>query len=134
MDKKGREKASHLRQEIVRVQGEMATHLESILRRRALLRGSLYEWKRKCGARNCRCKRGDLHSSWMLSYREGGKVRKVTVAEEALASYQAAAQAQRAFRSDREGVLKGQAKIRELMRELEEELLVDPPKGRSGIR
>lgn len=131
MARRGREKASRLRQELLQVQEEVGTHLEKILRRRVLLRGSIYEWKRKCGAKNCSCTKGALHSSWVLSYREGCRVRKVTVPAEELRSYRAAVDAHRAFRADRAKVIKGQTKIRELLREIEETLCIEPPTGRS---
>lgn len=127
MNSRSRGKASRLRQEIRRVQANVDTHMESLLSRRTLLSGSIYEWKRRCGATNCRCTRGDLHRSWVFSYRQGKNLRKVVMTENERRRYQTAVEAQRAFRTDRAKVIEGQRKIRDLLRELEEESRIQMP-------
>ena len=127
MDRQEREKASELRREIVQSQTEGSRHLERILAKRSLLGGSLYEWKRRCGAKSCRCRKGVLHSSWILSYRQDGKLRKKTIPAEEVSRYQVWVQAYRDFRADRAGLVKVHANLCRLLRELEEELMDKPP-------
>ena len=45
-----------------------------------MVQGSLYLLRRKCGKPNCRCARGQLHESWVLTRSEGGQSRLYTVA------------------------------------------------------
>lgn len=40
-----------------------------------MVRGSLYQMQRYCGNPNCRCTRGEKHTSWYLSQRVGGKTK-----------------------------------------------------------
>jgi hypothetical protein len=55
-----------------------------------LLRGSLITWKRKCGRPECRCARGELHTTPALSYSVGGVTHLVMLHAEALPRVQAA--------------------------------------------
>lgn len=48
-----------------------------------VLRGSLYNFKRKCGNRNCRCwRKGELHEGPALSYSVNGRMKIITLADE----------------------------------------------------
>lgn len=65
-----------------------------------MLRGTLYTFRRKCGNKNCRCRRGQLHESPALSYSVGGRTRLITLTEDdvprvrrALERYQEASRA-----------------------------------------
>lgn len=65
-----------------------------------MLRGTLYTFRRKCGNKNCRCRRGELHESPALSYSVGGRTHLITLTEEdvpmverALARYRKASRA-----------------------------------------
>jgi len=55
-----------------------------------VLRGSLITLKRKCGRPECRCARGDLHTTPALSYSVGGVTHMVMLHAEALPRVQAA--------------------------------------------
>ena len=48
------------------------------------VRGTLRRRRTKCGKDNCRCAQGDLHSTWSLTFSDGGASRTVTVPEEML--------------------------------------------------
>jgi hypothetical protein len=45
----------------------------------SLLRGSLICLRRKCGKANCRCLRGQPHTSPALSYSQGGQTKILTL-------------------------------------------------------
>jgi hypothetical protein len=66
---------SRLRQKVRRLDEERRMLLEHVLRPGSMIRGSLYEMRRRCGNPRCRCARGQLHASWYLSRREKGHTR-----------------------------------------------------------
>ena len=45
----------------------------------ALLRGSLFSFRRRCGKPNCRCANGEPHESPALSYMEDGASKTLTL-------------------------------------------------------
>lgn len=47
-----------------------------------MVQGSLYLLRRKCGKPNCRCARGELHASWVLTRSESGKKRLYSVPQD----------------------------------------------------
>jgi hypothetical protein len=40
-----------------------------------VIKGTVYELKRKCGKAGCKCARGELHARMVISASEGGKTR-----------------------------------------------------------
>jgi hypothetical protein len=131
MNTQRKEDASRLRQEIRQAQAAVEGHVNRLLSMRGVLKGSIYEWKRKCGAENCRCVRGELHRSWVYSCREGGKLRKAVLTEKEMHNWRGAVNAWKAFRRERGKVVEGQRRIRNLLRELEEDLRVEVPRRES---
>jgi len=69
---------SSLRSQLLKVQQQLPQLLEDCLGREPLLPGSIYTLRRKCGKPNCRCTRGQLHESTVLSYRGQGRPRNVS--------------------------------------------------------
>lgn len=55
-----------------------------------LLRGSLIEFRRRCGKAGCHCRKGELHSSPALSYSQEGKTHILTLAREDVPGVKAA--------------------------------------------
>jgi len=47
-----------------------------------MVRGSVYTMRRKCGKDYCRCMKGELHETPVLSYSEKGKTRIVALSPE----------------------------------------------------
>ena len=47
-----------------------------------MVQGSLYLLRRKCVKPNCRCARGELHASWVLTRSESGKKRLYSVPQD----------------------------------------------------
>jgi hypothetical protein len=77
---------SSLRSELLKAQQQLPQLLEAWLARGPLLPGSLYTLRRKCGKSNCRCNRGELHESPVLSYRGQGRPRNISPPPEQLES------------------------------------------------
>ena len=77
---------SSLRAQLVAAQHQLPQLLQEWLGREPLLPGSLYTLRRKCGKPNCRCSRGELHESTVLSYRGQGRPRNISPPAEQLES------------------------------------------------
>jgi len=69
---------SSLRSQLLDAQHQLPQLLEKCLGREPLLPGSIYTLRRKCGKPNCRCSRGELHESTVLSYRGQGRPRNIS--------------------------------------------------------
>jgi len=67
------ERASRLRQSLHRLRNETATLLDIFMSRAPLVRGSVYELRRKCGKPSCACASGKaLHSCMAITWSAGG--------------------------------------------------------------
>jgi hypothetical protein len=75
---------SSLRSQLTQAQQQLAGLLEDCFGREPLLPGSLYTLRRKCGKPNCRCTRGELHESTVLSYRGEGRPQNISPPPEQL--------------------------------------------------
>src|SRR5208283_4267213 len=72
-DKRTREKLSRLRRDILQLRGRLEQLLARALARAPLVKGNVYEIARRCGTPRCRCTRGQLHRSMVLSWSEDGR-------------------------------------------------------------
>ncbi|MBM3299699.1 MAG: hypothetical protein FJY85_07075 [Deltaproteobacteria bacterium] len=70
-----REKFSRLRQSLIELADQLRGVLEPLLSDQPLIKGTVYELKRKCGKPHCRCARGELHTRMVLSSSEQGRTR-----------------------------------------------------------
>ena len=70
-----RRKFSRLRQSLKRLYDEIKQLIEPSFSDKHVIRGSVYELKRKCGKPGCKCAQGELHSRMVLSASEKGKTR-----------------------------------------------------------
>ena len=73
--KAAREKFSRLRQSLLLLLEEMKGLLEPFFSDQTILKGTVYELKRKCGKPGCKCAQGALHARMVLSASESGKTR-----------------------------------------------------------
>lgn len=64
-----------LRQELWRVHAALARILRRLQRPQPMVQGSFYLLRRKCGNPRCRCARGQLHTSWVITRSESGQHR-----------------------------------------------------------
>ncbi len=72
-DKRTREKLSRFRRDILQLRGRLEQLLAMALARTPLVKGNVYEIARRCGTPRCRCTRGQLHRSMVLSWSEDGR-------------------------------------------------------------
>ena len=70
-----REKVSRLRQSLLHLAGEIKGLVEPFFSDRPVIKGTVYELKRRCGKPGCKCARGELHARMVVSASEGGKTR-----------------------------------------------------------
>lgn len=71
-----------LRQELWQVHTALARTLRRLQRWQPMVQGSFYLLRRKCGNPRCRCARGELHASWVITRSEAGKHRIYPVPKE----------------------------------------------------
>jgi hypothetical protein len=70
-----RRKFSRLRQSLVGLADEVKRLIEPFLSDQPVIKGSIYELKRKCGKPGCKCAQGELHHRMVVSASEKGKTR-----------------------------------------------------------
>jgi len=73
--KADREKFSQLRQTLLHLSREIKGLVEPLFSDRPVIKGTVYELKRRCGKPGCKCARGELHARMVVSASEGGKTR-----------------------------------------------------------
>ena len=110
---------SSLRSELLKTQQQLSHLLETCLTREPLLPGSLYNLRRKCGKPNCRCNRGELHESTVLSYRGQGRPRNISPLPEQLESLRAMTHDYRRCRQGRANLVRWQRQLLKLVDALE---------------
>lgn len=74
-NKSTREKFSRLRHSLLRLVDEMKGLVEPFFSDRPVVKGTVYELKRKCGKPGCKCAQGELHARMVVSASEKGKTR-----------------------------------------------------------
>ena len=87
--KASREKFSQLRQTLLGLASEIKGLVEPLFSDRPVIKGTVYELKRRCGKPGCRCARGELHMRMVVSASEGGKTRLQVVPHGFLVEVQA---------------------------------------------
>jgi hypothetical protein len=75
MNREQKHKASHLRQEMNALWTKMGSLLEEFQKREPLVKGTLYERRRRCGREGCRCSRGAPHVSLAFCLSEEGQTK-----------------------------------------------------------
>lgn len=70
-----RQKFSRLRQSLINLSYEVRELIKPFFSSKPVIKGSVYELKRKCGKPGCKCTKGQLHRSMVLSSSEKGKTR-----------------------------------------------------------
>ena len=90
--KADREKFSRFRQALGHLTNEMKGVIEPFFSDRPVIKGTVYELKRRCGKPGCRCTEGHLHARMVLSASERGKTRLQVIPHGCLVEVQAKAQ------------------------------------------
>ena len=101
---------SQLRQELIQL-GHLSTDdLAVFLSNRPLIKGTVYPLRRKCSKPSCRCARGALHETIVLTANLQGKTRLWTIPEDQIPSVRLQTEAYRRFRKARSAFIKKAAR------------------------
>jgi hypothetical protein len=106
---------SSLRSQLRQAQQLLPDLLQACFGREPLLPGSLYTLRRKCGKASCRCSRGELHESTILSYRGQGKPRNLAPAPEHLLALRTMTDHYRRCRQARAQLVRWQRQVLDLV-------------------
>jgi len=127
------ETASRLRQKLWQVYRAVTRTLRLLQAEAPMVQGSLYLLRRKCGKPNCRCTRGELHASWVLTRSESGRSRLYPVRPEHLATLRPLAREYQRWQLARARLVKQCAEMVALIDELAEgRLQTWPPEKSDG--
>jgi len=113
------QRLSTLRSRLRQLQQQLPKLLDACFGREPLLPGSMYLLRRKCGKPNCRCTRGELHESTVLSYRGQGRPQNVSPAPERLDALRALTDDYRRVRRARAQLVRWQRQLLDLVDALE---------------
>jgi len=110
---------SALRAQLLQAQQQLPSLLEDCFARQPLLPGSLYTLRRKCGKPNCRCTRGELHESTVLSYRGEGRPQNISPPPEQIDALRKMTEDYRRVRQARAELVRWQRRLLALVDALE---------------
>ena len=71
--KVARERFSRLRQSLLQLLSEMKRLVEPFFSDRPVIKGTVYELRRRCGKPGCKCAQGELHARMVVSASEKGR-------------------------------------------------------------
>jgi hypothetical protein len=117
--KTAREKFSRLRKALLQILDEMRGFAEPFLSDRPVVKGTLYELKRKCGKPGCKCARGELHARMVLSASDRGRTRLRAVPRGFLVDTQQRVRRYQELRRARARVVEIHRRMLKLMDEME---------------
>jgi hypothetical protein len=130
-----REKFSQLRKSLVHLTGEIKGLVKPCFSDRPVIKGTVYELKRKCGKPRCKCARGELHHRMVLSASERGKTRLQVIAHGFLLEVQGKVRRYQELRRVRARLGEVYRQMLQVMDEMEamrREELPSPGKDRNG--
>jgi len=112
---------SHCRQRVERLFGEERALMRVIMARYPLLKGTVYTAKVKCGNKNCKCARGELHTVWRITRSHEGKNRTRSLGrqKELFEKYGQLTGNYRRFREARARIVEIQIEMVKLMNRIE---------------
>jgi len=114
-----RQKFSRLRLSLRRLSDEASKLIEPSFSDKTVIKGSVYELKRKCGKPGCKCALGELHSRMVLSASEKGKTRLRVIPHGFLVQVQIKVRRYQDLRRARSRLVEVQRKMIQVMDEME---------------
>jgi len=115
-----RRRFSRLRQALRQLAGELPQLVKPVLEDRPVIKGSVYEIKRRCGKPGCKCARGELHKSMVLSASEQGRTKLRAIPRGRLTAVRRKVAAYQRIRRVRARLVKTQQKMIEIIDQIEE--------------
>ncbi len=114
-----RRRFSRLRQTLRQVAGEVSQLVKPVLADGAVIKGSVYEIQRRCGKPGCKCLRGELHKSMVLSTSEHGRTKLRTIPRGRVTDVRQKVAAYRQIRRARARLVKIHQKMLEIIDQIE---------------
>lgn len=116
---KDKQKFSRLRQSLVQLSNEIKKLTNPFVSDKPVIKGSVYELKRKCGKPGCKCAQGELHCRMVVSASEKGKTRLRVIPSGFLIEVQVKARRYQELRQARTRLVEVHKKILQTMDEME---------------
>jgi hypothetical protein len=95
------DRLSRIRQSLSQLAEEIQALLPAFNDRRPMIKGTVYQQRRKCGKSTCYCADGEPHSSMMLSRSEQGRTKLMTIPSGQLKDFQVLTERYQRFRRAR---------------------------------
>jgi len=117
--KSDRQRFSRLRQSLTRLADEVSQLIKPFFSDKAVIKGSVYELKRKCGKPGCRCAQGQLHRRMVVSASEKGRTRLRVIPRGYLVDVQTKVERYQKLRVARARLIEVNKKMLRVMDEME---------------
>jgi hypothetical protein len=114
------DRLSRIRQSISQLAEEIQELVTVFNDRRPMIKGTVYEQRRKCGKPNCSCASGKLHGSMMLSRSDEGRTKLMAIPSGHLKDFQVSTEHYQKFRRARARLGQIYKAMIELIDQLEE--------------
>lgn len=124
-----RKKFSRLRQSLVQLSNEIKKLSNPFLSDKPVIKGSVYELKRKCGKPGCKCVQGELHRRMVVSASEKGKTRLRVIPSGFLIEVQGKVRRYQGLRQSRARLVEVHKKMLQIMDEMEAMRREEVPKS-----
>lgn len=95
------DRLSRIRQSLSQLAEEIQALLPALNDRRPMIKGTVYEQRRKCGKPTCHCASGEPHRSMILSRSDQGRTKLMTIPSGHLKDFQVLTERYQRFRSAR---------------------------------
>ena len=118
-----------LRQSLVQLSNEIKKLTNPFLSDKPVIKGSVYELKRKCGKPGCKCAQGELHRRMVVSASEKGKTRLCVIPSGFLIEVQGKVRRYQGLRQARARLVEVHKKMLQIMDEMEAMRREEVPKS-----
>ena len=114
-----RERFSRLRQSLLHLGQEVRQLIGPFFSDRSVIKGSVYELKRRCGKPGCKCAQGQFHTRMVVSASESGKTRLQVIPHGFLVEVEAKVRRYQELRRARARLVEVHQKMLQVMDEME---------------
>lgn len=129
-----KQQSSKSKQRLLVLSKILADLISKIIGAKYITKGTIYDQKKKCGNKNCKCSRGELHSTKVLSFSEQGKTHLIPLTKYPileLSTIETQVENYRRFRSNRAKIVNYFKLLIVEINKLEQNLMTELP-GKKG--
>ncbi len=124
-----KQKFSRLRQSLIHLSYEIKELIKPFFSSKPVIKGSVYELKRKCGKPGCKCTKGQLHRTMVLSSSEKSRTRLRIIPHGFLLEVKSKVQRYQRLRRSRQRLGEMHRKMLQVMDEMERMRREEMPSG-----